>query len=586
VKVYILGISAFYHDSAACLIKDGEIIAAIEEEKLSRIKHDFSFPKRAITYCLEEAGISANELDYVGFYEKPFLKFERILESYLHYVPHGLSSFLKVIPLWLKQKLLIKDLIRKELPYQGEILFVEHHQAHAASAFFPSPFEKAAFLTMDGVGEWTTTTYGWGEENKIVIQEELKFPHSLGLLYSAFTYYLGFKVNDGEYKVMGLAPYGEPVYADLIEKELIDLKEDGSFRLRMKYFNYPVGLRMTNRRFHRLFNGPPRRPGIRLTQREADLACSIQTVAEKIILRMVEYVKRKTKQENLCLAGGVALNCVACGKVWRSRLYHDLWIQPAAGDAGGALGTALFIWYQYLDNPRKVKEKQDFQKGSFLGPSYKEEEVVKTLEKYKIRYQRISSSEAPEKAARLIAQQKIVGWFQGRVEFGPRALGHRSILADPRFLRSREVINQQVKLRESFRPFAPAILEEYLSEYFELEKKSPYMLLVGLVKEEKRVKIPSEIKGFERLKFSSSQIPAVTHIDYSARIQTVDKEENPLFYRLIKSFHLLTGCPLVLNTSFNRRGEPIVCSPEDAVLCFIKTKMEFLVIENFLVGKS
>lgn len=585
----ILGISAFYHDSAACLVKDGVIVAAAQEERFTRKKHDADFPKQAIRYCLETSGLEAADLDVVSFYEKPFLKFERILETYLAYAPFGLRSFLKAMPVWMKQKLWIKDLISKELNFNGKIIFPEHHEAHAASAFFPSPFSQAAFLTMDGVGEWATSSFGVGNGNRIDILKNIRFPHSLGLLYSAFTYYSGFRVNSGEYKVMGLAPYGEPKYKDLILSELIDLKEDGSFRLDMDYFNYCAGLTMTNERFHKLFGGKPRRPETRLSQREMDLASSIQEVTEEVMLRMARHIRKVTGQKNLCLAGGVALNCVGNGKILKENIFDNIWAQPAAGDAGGALGAALFAWYQYLENARSVSSGSDFMNGSFLGPEFSDEEIVNYLNASDIPYDRLEFKEITKKIADLIADEKVIGWFQGRMEFGPRALGGRSIIGDARSPKMQEIMNVKIKFRESFRPFAPSVLEERVSDYFELNAKSPYMLMVAPIQQSiRRSMTPDQEKlfGIEKLNVSRSSIPAVTHVDYSARVQTVDSKTNPLYYRLIKTFEEKHGCAVLINTSFNVRGEPLVCRPEEAFKCFMRTNMDFLVLGNFLLDKT
>ena len=585
----IIGISAFYHDSAACLVKDGEIIAAAQEERFTRKKHDQSFPKNAIRYCLEAGGITEKDIDFVAFYEKPFLKFERILETYLSYAPTGFASFIKALPIWIKQKLWIKDLIASELHYDGKIIFPEHHEAHAASAFYPSPYQEAAVLTMDGVGEWATSSYGIGEGNELRILKEIRFPHSLGLLYSAFTYYTGFKVNSGEYKVMGLAPYGEPKHKDLILKELMDLKEDGSFRLDMRYFNYCVGLTMTNERFHKLFGGPPRRPETRITQRDMDFARSVQDVTEEVMLRMARHIRKVTGKKNICLAGGVALNCVGNGKILREKFFDGIWIQPAAGDAGGALGAALFVWYQYLGNKRIVRKGRDSQKGSFLGPEFKDEDIRAYLENYHIPYTRLQNGQVPDKIAELIAEGKVIGWFEGRMEFGPRALGARSIIGDARSPKMQEIMNVKIKFRESFRPFAPSVLEEKVSDYFEMEEKSPYMLLVAPVRQSHRRKMTAEedkLFGIEKLKVVRSSVPAVTHVDYSARIQTVDAESNPLYYEMIKKFDEKHHCPVIINTSFNVRGEPLVCRPEEAYACFMRTNMDYLVMGSFLLDKK
>jgi carbamoyltransferase len=587
--MYILGISAFYHDSAACLVKDGRIVAAAQEERFTRKKHDSSFPVNAINFCLKDHGITSKDLDYVAFYDKPFLTFERILETYLTYAPRGIKSFIKAMPLWIKKKLWMKEYIKKELGYEGKIIFPEHHESHAASAFFPSPFQEAAFLTMDGVGEWTTASFGVGKDNQIKIIAEIKFPHSLGLLYSAFTYYTGFKVNSGEYKLMGLAPYGEPKYKDVILRELIDIKEDGSFRMNMEYFNYCVGLTMTNERFHKLFGGPPRKPESKLTQRHMDVAKSIQDVTEEIVLRMARHVKKETGRRYLCLAGGVALNCVANGKILREGIYDDIWIQPASGDAGGALGAALFAWYQYLENKRMAEGKEDSQEGSYLGPEYKNGYIKNYLDKNKIPYTELADEEIPERIADLIAQEKVIGWFYGRMEFGPRALGARSIIGDARSPKMQEVMNLKIKFRESFRPFAPSVLKERVSDYFEIDRESPYMLLVAPVKREISREMTNEEKnlfGLDKLHVVRSTVPAITHVDYSARIQTVDEKHNPLYYKMLKRFDEKYGCPVIINTSFNVRGEPIVCSPEDAYLCFMRTNMDYLLMGNFLLEKK
>lgn len=585
---YILGISAFYHDSAACLIRDGEIIAAAQEERFTRKKHDFSFPKNAVQFCLSQAGIKVEDLAYVAFYDKPFVKFERIIKSYLAYAPLGIKSFLQAMPMWLKQKLFLRDIIKDELGSEVKVIFPEHHQSHAASAFYPSPFQESAFLTVDGVGEWTTTSYGVGKDNKIDLLAELKFPHSVGLLYSAFTYYTGFKVNSGEYKLMGLAPYGEPKYVDIILRELVDLKPDGSFKLNLKYFDYCVGLKMTNERFDKLFGAPARNPESRVEQRHMDLARSVQVVTEKIILRMAWHIQRETGQKNLCLAGGVALNCVANGKIFSEKLYDNIWIQPAAGDAGGALGAALFVHYTYLDNPRKAGER-DSQHASYLGPGFNDGQIEGILKSKNIPYEKLNNGDVAKRVAKLIADEKVVGWFQGRMEFGPRALGSRSIIGDPRSPEMQSVMNLKIKYRESFRPFAPSVLREYAPDYFEFKDESPYMLVTAPVREEKRRKLtPEEEKlfGIEKLKTIRSDVPAITHVDYSARLQTVDKGDNPLYHSMIKAFYDLTGCPIIINTSFNVRGEPIVCTPEDAYTCFMRTQMDYLIMGNYLLDKT
>ena len=587
--MYILGISCFYHDSAAALIKDGDIVSAVQEERFTRKKHDHSFPSNAVNYCLEDAGITIKDINYVAFYDKPFIKFERILETYLAYAPFGIRSFLMAVPLWLKKKLWMKDLIRKELKYDGPMIFPEHHESHAASAFFPSPYKKAAIITMDGVGEWTTASYGAGLDNNISLNAEIKFPHSLGLLYSAFTYYTGFKVNSGEYKVMGLAPYGRPVYKDLILKELIDLKDDGSFKLNMKYFNYCAGLTMTNKRFHKLFQGEPRRPESKLTQRDMDIARSVQEVTEEAVLRMANHVHKVTGEDYLTLAGGVALNCVANGGILRETSFRDIWIQPAAGDAGGALGAALFTWYQYLGNPRAADNENDFQKGSFLGPEYTNEEITKFLDGKGIPYARLAPEEIPDRIAGLISDEKVIGWLEGRLEFGPRALGGRSILGDARSPKMQETMNLKIKFRESFRPFAPSVLEERAREYFDIETKSPYMLLVAPISKSKRhkaVECKDKLFGIDKLNVVRSDIPAVTHVDYSARIQTINSKAHTLYYKLLKRFDEKYGCPVIINTSFNVRGEPIVATPEDAYICFMRTNMDYLIMGDILLEKK
>ncbi len=585
----ILGISCFYHDSAACLLRDGQIFGAVQEERFTRKKHDSNFPVTSINWCLKEAGLRVQDLDHIVFYEKPFIKFERILETYFSYAPSGVRQFLQAMPLWLKQKLWIPELIRRELKYDGEILFTGHHESHAASAFYPSPFREAAFLTMDGVGEWETASFGIGRENDIEILYTLKFPHSLGLLYSAFTYYAGFKVNSGEYKLMGLAPYGEPKYAGLILSELLDLKEDGSFKLNMRYFGYCNGLRMTNWKFEKLFGGPARKPETKITQKDMDIAASIQKVTEEIMLRMSKHVHRVTGRDKLCLAGGVALNCVGNGRILREGPFTEIWIQPASGDAGGALGAALLIWHKYLGKQRNADDKNDLQRTSLLGPDYTDEEIEHFLKNQSAPYKRLSSAEIPQVISDLIIQGKVIGWFQGRLEFGPRALGARSIIADARSPEMQSKMNLKIKYRESFRPFAPTVLEDKAWEWFELDKKSPYMLLVAPVKKEKRVDLPnsvSTLKGFEKLKVRRSQIPAVTHVDNSARIQTIKREDHPLYYDMINAFYKKTACPVVINTSFNVRGEPLVCTPEDAWKCFLRTEMDYLIIGTLLLDKN
>ena len=594
----ILGISAFYHDSAAALVIDGEIVGAAQEERFTRKKHDPGFPARAVAYCLEEANLRPDQLDYVAFYDKPLTKFERLLETYLAFAPSGLQSFSMALPVWLKEKLHMRGTIRGGIGggQKVPIVFMDHHESHAASAFFPSPYEEAAILTLDGVGEWSTTTYGTGAGNRIELTHQLRFPHSLGLLYSAFTYYCGFKVNSGEYKLMGLAPYGKPIYQDAIYKELIDLKADGSFWLNMKYFNYCQGLTMTNQRFDRLFGGPPRRPEADLQQRHMDLAASIQAVTEEIMLRMGRDLHRQTGKRNLVLAGGVALNCVANGRLLREGPYDSIWIQPAAGDAGGALGAALFVWHQLLEKPRSVNGT-DSQRGSFLGPRFSSDAVGRFLSKTGARYQQFSDeSELLEHVAQLLAEEKIVGWLHGRMEFGPRALGGRSIIGDPRSPKMQATMNLKIKFRESFRPFAPCVMEDHAADWFGLQpgQESPYMLLVAPVLDKHRVSIPAdELRMMKtdpdlrhRVNVVRSTVPAITHVDYSARVQTVDEVRNPRFYRLMKTFYQLTDCPILVNTSFNVRGEPIVCTPEDAYRCFLGTDMDALVLEDFVLHKE
>ena len=586
----ILGISAYYHDSAAALVVDGEIVAAAQEERFTRIKHDHTFPSNAISYCLEEAGLRSEDLDYVGFYDKPFLKFERILETYLAFAPRGFRSFLKAMPLWMRQKLHLAREIRRELEggYTRRIVFCEHHESHAASAFFPSPFEEAAILTLDGVGEWATASFGTGSGNRIELTHELRFPHSLGLLYSAFTYFCGFKVNSGEYKLMGLAPYGEPRYADLILENLLDLKDDGSFRMDLAYFNYCQGLTMTSKRFDRLFGGPPRKPESPLTKREMDLAASVQVVTEEIVLRMARHLHERTGMRHLCLAGGVALNCVGNGRILREGPFDRLWIQPAAGDAGGALGTALFIWHQLLGRKRQP-ETPDGQAGSLLGPRFEDDEIRTFLEAAGAVYHHYPAGEAlDERVVDLIEDEKVVGLLQGRMEFGPRALGCRSIIGDARSRSMQSVMNLKIKFRESFRPFAPIVLRERVSDYFELREgeDSPYMLLVAPVAQDRRLDVTEdEGAGLDKLKVVRSEVPAVTHVDFSARVQTVDPQRHGRLHRLMKTFEARTGCPVMINTSFNVRGEPIVCTPAEAYHCFMGTDMDVLVLENFILLK-
>ncbi len=588
--MYILGISAFYHDSAASIIRDGKIIAAAQEERFTRKKHDHDFPVNAIEYCLKEADITPGQVDYIAFYDKPFLKFERILETYLQYAPRGLLSFTKALPLWLKKKLWIKTLIEDEFKdLTGKILFSEHHISHAAAAFFPSPFDEAAIITTDGVGEWTTTSMGVGEANRVTLLREIHFPHSLGLLYSAFTYYTGFKVNSGEYKVMGLAPYGEPRYADRILDHLIDLKEDGSFRLNMTYFNYPAGLTMTNSAFNQLFGGPPRKPESQLRQKDMDMAASIQKVIELAMIKMATHVKEITGKKRLVLAGGVALNCVANGLILKEGLFEDIWIQPASGDAGGALGAALALWYQYLENPRQSDNSSDAQHGSLLGPSFSNSFIEEYIGKHRLPAKKLDGDELYTTVSELLSQEQVVGWFQGRMEFGPRALGARSILGDARSPKMQKKMNLKIKFRESFRPFAPAIIAEEVSNYFDIDRPSPYMLLVAGIKKRLQHEMSAAEKslfGIEKLNIVRSSIPAVTHIDYSARLQTVHRETNPGFYKLLQHFKARTGCPVLVNTSFNVRGEPIVCTPDDAYRCFMSTEMDYLVMGHYLFDKN
>ena len=586
----ILGISAFYHDSAAALVVDGRLVAAAQEERFTRKKHDPDFPAHAVQYCLEEAALGPEQLDYVGFYDKPLLKFERLLETYLAFAPAGFRSFLAIVPSWLHQKLHLPREMSTGLKhrYHRRYVFAEHHQSHAASAFFPSPFDQAAILTLDGVGEWATASYGHGRGNQITLTSELRFPHSVGLLYSAFTYFCGFKVNSGEYKLMGLAPYGEPKYVDLILRNLIDLKPDGSFRMDLSYFNYCQGLTMTSRKFHRLFGGPPRRPDSPLTQREMDLAASIQKVTELIVLRCVRHLHRQTGMKDLCLAGGVALNCVGNGRILREGPFENIWIQPAAGDAGGALGVAIFIWHQLLGNPREAT-RPDAQRASLLGPGFSEQQIREFLDHTGAKYQYYDHEDRLcTRVAELIAGQKVVGWMQGRTEFGPRALGSRSILGDARSARMQSLMNRKIKFRESFRPFAPAVLSERASEFFQMPdgQDSPYMLLVAPVAGDKRLPGGGPARGLEKLRVARSTVPAVTHVDYSARVQTVDPQRHGRLHKLLKAFEARTGCPVVINTSFNVRGEPIVCTPEHAYHCFMATNMDVLVMEKFVLLKE
>ncbi len=600
VTTVILGISAYYHDSAAALVVDGHIVAAAQEERFSRKKHDARFPAGAISYCLAEAGVALTDVTHIVFYDKPLLKFERLLETYVAYTPRGFRSFIVAIPIWLKEKLFLKQTLKRELALVGgmkekdlpRLMFTAHHQSHAASAFFPSPFQKAAVLCLDGVGEWATSSVWLGDGNRLTPQWEIDFPHSLGLLYSAFTRYTGFRVNSGEYKLMGLAPYGEPRYVELILEKLVDVKADGTFRLDMSYFDYATGLSMTSEKFHALFGGPPRKPESELTQKEMDIARSIQVVTEEIILKLARTVQRELNVRYLCLAGGVALNCVSNGRLLREGPYEDIWIQPAAGDAGGALGAALAVCHEYLDAPRSGPENNpggDQMQGSYLGPAYPEAVIRAYLDDIQAPYERLDDAYLMSRVAAAMADEKVVGWFQGRMEFGPRALGGRSILGDPRSKKMQSVMNLKIKYRESFRPFAPAIKAERVSEWFDLDRSSPYMLMVAAVAKQKRVALTTEqekLTGLKKLHIPRSAIPAVTHVDYSARVQTVHKETNPRFYALLNEFEQQTGCPLCINTSFNVRGEPIVMSPEDAYRCFMRTGMDFLVMENFLLHKS
>jgi len=592
----ILGISAYYHDSAAALVRDGDIVAAAQEERFSRRKHDARFPGHAVGWCLKEGGLAMSDVDYVVFYDKPLVKFERLLETYLACAPNGFGSFLSAMPAWLKEKLYLKSVLKKELSALGAcgkgdlppLLFTEHHQAHAASAFFPSPFRKAAVLCLDGVGEWATTSVWLGEGNTLTPQWQLDFPHSLGLLYSAFTYYTGFRVNSGEYKLMGLAPYGEPRYADLIMGNLLDIKDDGTFRLDMSYFNYATGLTMTNEKFDALFGGPPRRAETQISQREMDIAASIQKVSEEIILRLARTVQRELDADYLCLAGGVALNCVANGRLVREGPFKDIWIQPAAGDAGGALGAALSVWHEYLGKGRKANPADDMQ-GAYLGPRYADDEIEVALGSFGAVYQKLDDGELLPRLAEILDAGHVVGWMQGRMEFGPRALGGRSILGDPRNTKMQSVMNLKIKYRESFRPFAPSVLANRVNDYFEHQGKSPYMLIVAPVRKSLRIPMSKEQKqmfGIEKLNAARSTLPAITHVDYSARVQTVHEETNPRYYRLLKAFEKKTGCAVLVNTSFNVRGEPIVNTPEDAYRCFMRTEMDYLVIENYLLAKK
>jgi carbamoyltransferase len=594
--MHILGISAYYHDSAAAIIENGRILAAAQEERFTRRKHDARFPKNAIAYCLQEANISLGDVDHVVFYDKPLIKFERLLETYLSYAPRGFRSFIQAMPIWLKEKLYLKSTLKNELATLGkckklqlpDLLFAGHHQSHAASAFYYSPYQRAAVLCLDGVGEWATTSVWRGTDNRLEPLWEIDFPHSLGLLYSAFTYFTGFRVNSGEYKLMGLAPYGEAKYVDLILDKLMDLKEDGTFRLDMRYFDYCTGLTMTNNLFADLFGGPERRPESDLTQREMDIAASIQKVTEEVVLRLARTIHRESGETNLCLAGGVALNCVANGRVQREGPFESVWIQPAAGDAGGAIGAAAIAWYEDLDNERVV-DGHDHMQGSYLGPSFGTEQIQRYLDSVNADYAVLPDSELLPRLAKLLDEGNVVGWFQGRMEFGPRALGARSIIGDPRSEEMQTVMNLKIKYRESFRPFAPSVLVERVADYFEQKSESPYMLIVAPVKEDLRLSMSeseNKLFGIEKLKLKRSELPAITHVDYSARVQTVHASTNPRYHALIKAFEDETGCGLVVNTSFNVRGEPIVCSPEDAYRCFMRTEMDYLVLENHLLSKS
>ncbi|HOK09760.1 MAG TPA: carbamoyltransferase [Candidatus Hydrogenedens sp.] len=584
----ILGISAFYHDSASALLMNGEIIASAQEERFTRKKHDPRFPKNAVEYCLREGNLKISDIDCVVFYDKPFLKFERLMMTYLGTAPAGITSFFVQLPSWLSEKLNMRATIRKELDYHGEILFSTHHLSHAASAFFPSPFEESAIITLDGVGEWATSAYGVGKGNKIKLFKEIRFPHSLGLLYSAFTYFTGFKVNSGEYKLMGLAPYGEPTYVDIIKRELIDIRDDGSFRLNLKYFDYCAGLKMTNQRFANLFGGPPRKPESKITQREMDLAKSIQLVTEEIVLKIAHHVHKQTGLKKLAMSGGVTLNCVANGRLLREGPFDEIWIQPCASDGGNALGCALLVWHQVYGKERIPDSRR--QKASYLGPEFSDDEIETFLREENIPYEKLSEKDIANRVAQLIDEGKVVGWFQGRMEFGPRALGARSILGDARSREMQSVLNLKIKFRESFRPFAPTVLREHADEYFELNgAESPYMLLVANVRKEHLRELTEEEKqarGFDKLKVIRSDIPAVTHVDNSARIQTISRNDHPRYYDMIKAFYDRTGCPVIINTSFNVRGEPIVCTPKEAYTCFMRTNMDYLCMGSFLLDKT
>ncbi len=589
MATYILGISAFYHDSAACLVRDGEIVAAVQEERFSRVKHDPDFPTRAVSYCLRKGGIEAKDLHCVGFYDKPLLTFERLLETHLGTAPLGLRLYWKSMKVWLEKKLWIPQLIQEQLGCDVPILFSDHHESHAASAFYPSPYREAAIATLDGVGEWTTTSYGYGRDAEIHTLADIKFPHSLGLFYSAFTYFAGFKVNSGEYKLMGLAPYGEPKYVDLMLDEIIDLKDDGSFKLNTRYFNYLSGLTMTSRAMDKLFGGAPRRPETTLTQREMDIARSCQVVTEEVMLRIARTVHRETKLKNLCMAGGVALNCVGNGRILREGPFENIWIQPAAGDAGGALGVALALWHNHLGHERMADGENDAMRGALLGPEYGDEEIYQCIEEQAGVAQKLAEDELPVHVAELLAAGKVVGFFQGRMEFGPRALGARSILGDPRSTQMQSVMNLKIKFRESFRPFAPTVLREYVHEFFELDADSPYMLQVAPIKAERQIPMSEDqqrLFGIDKLNVPRSDMPAVTHVDYSARVQTLRRQDHPRYYDVIRAFQSLTGYPVVVNTSFNVRGEPIVQSPADAYRCFMRTEMDFLVIGSYILDKK
>jgi carbamoyltransferase len=605
----ILGISAYYHDSAACLVDDGRIVAAAQEERFTRRKHDAGFPSQAVAYCLREGGITVDALDYVGFYEKPIVKFDRLLETYAACAPHGWKSYLMAMPVWLGDKLWMAEDLRSQLEgYEGPVLFGEHHESHASSAFYPSPFEQAAIVTMDGVGEWATSSIGVGRGGEIEMLRKIEFPHSLGLLYSAFTYYTGFRVNSGEYKVMGLAPYGEPKYVKTIKDHLIEIRDDGSLWMNMEYFTYPYGLTMTGRRFDDLFGGPPRQPESKLTDRDMDLARSVQDITEEVMLKMTAFAHRETGMRDLCLAGGVALNCVGNGRILREGPYDEMWIQPAAGDAGGALGVALNLWHRYLEKPRVsceaagtwerrsaarrapgTRRYADGMNGSYLGPRYADSEIQRFLDSHGCPARRVDPAALPDQVAALMAEEKVVGLLQGRMEFGPRALGARSIIGDARSPKMQSMMNLKIKFRESFRPFAPSVLREHVASWFELDGDSPYMLLVAAVQPSRRLSVPPEartLRGIEQLNVPRSTVPAITHVDYSARIQTVRRETAPVFYDIINAFYRRTGCPVIVNTSFNVRGEPIVCTPEEAFRCFMRTNMDVLVLENFILVKS